>query len=134
MPQGLGFRQPGDFGAALVRVWFDLEGGVGDAILVLESAAGLVEDRVDFGSVLDHEVDGGDVHLGGEGPDVEVMDVNHSRNPGQVGVQLVEVESGGCALDENPECLPSQPVLIVMTLIRALCDRVPLRLRMLSTR
>ena len=63
------------------------------------------------------------------------MEGGHSRNPGQVGVQLVEVESGGgCALDENPECLPSQPVLIVMTLIRAQCDRVPLRLRMLSTR
>lgn len=73
-------RLPGDFGAALMSIRFDLEGGVCDPVILLEDAAGLVEHGVRIGSGAGHEVDGGDVHLGGEGPHMKVMNVDHTRN------------------------------------------------------
>jgi hypothetical protein len=44
-------RLPADFGAALMGVGIDLEGGVGDLVFVLEDASSLVEDGVGIESV-----------------------------------------------------------------------------------
>ncbi len=51
-----------------------------DPVLVLEDAAGPVEDRVGIGGSTGHEVDGGHIHLGCEGPHVEIVNVDHTRN------------------------------------------------------
>lgn len=59
-------------------VGFHLEGGVVDPVVVLKEAAGLVENRVGICGGGSHEVDGGDIHLGGECPHVEVVHVDHS--------------------------------------------------------
>ena len=53
-----------------------MEGGVRDVVLVLEDASGLIEDGVGIGCARGHEVDGGDNHVGGEGPNVQVVDVD----------------------------------------------------------
>ena len=45
-------------------VGFDLEGGVGDVVFVLEDPAASIQDRVGIGGGVGHEVDSGDVHIG----------------------------------------------------------------------
>ena len=59
-------------------VGFDLEGGVSDVVSVLEDAARPVEYRVGLGHVVGHDVDSGDVHLGGESPHMKVMNIHHA--------------------------------------------------------
>ena len=78
---------------------------MGDVVSVLKDAPGLIEDRVGIGCVRGHEVDGSDIHVGGEGPDVQVVDVDDTGYHGEVVAEQVEVDAGGCGLYEDAQRL-----------------------------
>ncbi len=88
---------------------FDLEGGMGDPVVVLKDAAGLIKDRMGIGGSSGHEVSGGDVHIGREGPHVEAVDVDHARKRAKFGLELVDVNIGRCGLDQDAEGLVPEP-------------------------
>ncbi len=88
-------------------VGFDLEGGVGEAVALVEQLASLVEHGVGVGADAHHEVGGGDLHVGGEGPHVEIVDVDHSRDAGEILLEPGHVEPRGGGLDEHAQRFPT---------------------------
>jgi hypothetical protein len=88
-----------------VIVGLDLERGVMDVVVGLEEGTGLVEDGVAVGAGADHEVRGRDLHVGRQGPDVEVVDVDDAVEPGEGGVDRVEVGTRRRRLHEDPDGL-----------------------------
>src|SRR5205823_9104679 len=83
---------PLHLGAAGVVVRLDLEGGVRDGVALAEHVSRPVEHPVRIGPDCDHEVRAGDVHLGGQGPDMEIVHVDDARHCGEVGLEAVDVE------------------------------------------
>ena len=69
---------PEDFLAACVVGGFDLDGGMGDVVVVAQEVAGLVEHGVRVGAGPYLEVDAHGVHAGGDGPHVQVVGLDDS--------------------------------------------------------
>ena len=90
-------------------VGFDLERGVGDPIVVLKDVSSSIIHRMGIGGGTGHEMDGGNVHLGGERPNVKIVDVEHTRDRAKFGLKPIQTDTLRRSLDEEAERLVSEP-------------------------
>ncbi len=91
-----------------MSVGLDLKSGVVNAVVVSQEAAGSVEHRVCFDIAGRHEVDGSNVHLRGEGPHVEIVNIPDTVHCQEIRPQGVNIKVGWGSLRQNPEGLAPQ--------------------------
>ncbi len=86
---------------------FELDGGVVDLEAMLQGVVDFLEDRAGLGegAVADGDVAGESVGVGGEAPDVEVVDTEDAGDLLDGGADLGDLEALGGALEEDVEGL-----------------------------
>lgn len=88
-------------------------------VLVPKDGAGPGHDPIPVSARFSVEVDGGDEHAGGEGPEVEVVDPTNPFDPHQPPFDLPEVDSGRGFLqqDNNPLLLTTEGEFVAKNLV-----------------
>ena len=81
-----------------MRLWFDLQCGVSDAVLA-EDGPSLVEYRMGVNGASNHEVHGADIHVRGERPHMEIVNVGDTGDRQQLAGHLLAIEVFGGSLE-----------------------------------
>ena len=106
----LGGRQAGGLGlAGALRQVVDLQGQVGDAVVVGQEFLQVGADRVAVLARFDEHVRRRGGHPRRDLPDVQVMDLGDVRAAGHRGAEGGQVEPGGRRLEEDPPGGADQP-------------------------
>ena len=93
---------------AVVLARFDLERGVRQMETLGQHRPSTTEHDLGVAAVVDGDVGGEHVHVAGERPDVEVVDVADTVDLGQSGADGVEVGAGRRGLHEHPHGIAPQ--------------------------
>lgn len=79
-----------------------------DAEVVAQDSPRVVQDSVLSRLAVRDQVGGGDVHPGGQRPQVQLVDRGYARHRAQLGGDGLGVDSGGRVLAEHRDDLPDQ--------------------------